>query len=449
MGGGAYLRFCLAILVGVTPTPVAVITPTTTTTAFTQTHMYVYILEFAAGFVKSLQEKKNYETTKHHRLVPSRWGAGRWCGVGVKNDKEEEDAPVHLLVIMLTFSHSFRLLQMEKSEEQIVKEREEEEEMELDGTRVVEPRNVAEKVSTRSKRPSGCARRKMAKARRAALTAGEGGQGGGESMAPPPPPPPSTTSVTPTTTRSAHSFPNPRGGKLKPRVLARTNTRVGTMTLETPSSFKRQRGTPGSGDTRPRKRVDEDIRPLPDEGNLVQFVYRDDTMGRFSAVDYSRVMEGFRNAIDELGGSLLLRIGSVTMKNGVMEAECHDEATKLWVEGFVGTLLEGTLKTITCEEARARAPLRTVGVWVREKTAPQAGKFFKSLSVQNGGLDTSRWCIRCANPRGGGHFLLIGMGEESHSRIQPPARIYYYTDLLSFTFDPPPPKGGASEGGGK
>jgi len=42
---------------------------------------------------------------------------------------------------------------------------------------------------------------------------------------------------------------------------------------------------------------------------------------------------------------------------------------------------------------------------------------------------------------GGLGFLLIAEDEESFQRIQPPAHIYYYTDLLDFTFEPPPPRG--------
>ncbi|XP_035713833.1 uncharacterized protein LOC110857253 isoform X2 [Folsomia candida] len=97
----------------------------------------------------------------------------------------------------------------------------------------------------------------------------------------------------------------------------------------------------------------------------------------------------------------------------------------------------------------AYAPPRTVGVWVREVMSPQSRQFLASLSAQNGRFDTSNWCIRHAAPCKGGHFLLIGMDEESHSRIQYPAKIYYYTDLLSFTFEPPPYQRGHPDGEAK
>jgi len=73
----------------------------------------------------------------------------------------------------------------------------------------------------------------------------------------------------------------------------------------------------------------------------VHFGYKDQGKGRISPSEFAETMDEIRKAIDELKGSLMVKMGVVKPTNCGIEAECHDEATRLWMEGLVKGLMGG------------------------------------------------------------------------------------------------------------
>jgi len=412
------------------------------------------------------------------RLVVIKGQGGRVMSTLFEGDCTRPPSPYSLILLLLLLGISLiktsvpLFLQMDKGrddermEEEVSREEEEllleDEDEGVDGVFLTPPppppsemnqgeqplsKEVPSKEGQPRKNLSGAQKRKRAKANRVAAAAAK--EGPKEGCPQEPTSGTSTGGVT-TPNRSAAPLITSPKGETKAGTYSRNVAPVmggdTGQSLEAPKSGKRDRGSPDSGNPRPRKRIPM-TRDLPKGALKVHFGYKDQGKGRVSATDYAGTMAEIRKAIDDLKGSLVVKLGGVKAKGCGFEAECHDEATRLWMEGLVEQLMGGIFRVRTGEEARV--PTRTVGVWVREPTPPSPGIFFPAISRHNGGMDTSRWRIRCAMPSRGGHFLLIAMDEESFRRIQPPAHIYYYTDLLDFTFEPPPPRGREQEGKGK
>lgn len=196
---------------------------------------------------------------------------------------------------------------------------------------------------------------------------------------------------------------------------------------------KRGRNTPPSTSDRPRKRPP--IRPPPSVGaRCVYFRKKEDPTERISPSELNIINGEFRAAIDALEGATLIKINGIRINSGFVEVQCEDETTAIWVEGEIERMNNNAYKVYPAEEVRV--PIRTVGAWIREPNPPRADNIFGTITKQNGGLDTSRWHLIKAIRKGPGHFVLMGMDEESVEKIKPPNKIYYYTDLLSFTFQP-------------
>ncbi len=253
----------------------------------------------------------------------------------------------------------------------------------------------------------------------------------------------------PSTSRSV-KFPSPSYNysklyRIPKRVIGRELNK-NEKSKEEPRNPKRGRGTPeeknkdGGNIKRVQTSIPMSYRSAAERALSVIVHPKDNIKGRISASEYACIQEELRGSIIKLNGTTQIRMGGLKLVGDRVIAECHDETTKLWVEGEISAINGGQFQTSDITDKVVR---RTVGVWVREKSRPKPDEFFPTITIQNSGLDTSDWTIIHCSSSNGGQFLLIRMNKASHDAIQPPKKVYYFTDVLNFSFEPPPP--GAEE----
>lgn len=208
-------------------------------------------------------------------------------------------------------------------------------------------------------------------------------------------------------------------------------SREKASTSETRMAHKRPNETasPDSGES-PAKRPKEN-----EEKNSwnVYFHYKiRDSNPRIRVEDLAHISAHFRNKIDELDGTFIVKMGGIRIYRGFGFIPCHDLDTSIWVQGVVKEMGKGAFALY--EEKDVRLPMMKVGMWIKEAVKPDPIRLFETISKQNGGLNTASWQMLSAQPTKGGHFLLVLMDEGSYQFIQPPYRIYYYEDRISFSF---------------
>jgi hypothetical protein len=196
-----------------------------------------------------------------------------------------------------------------------------------------------------------------------------------------------------------------------------------------PQGNKRGRhdGSPNSVDFPVKKRRDDSF--------VFFFNYAQVERGqRIRVEELSHISAHFRNEIDKLEGSFVVKMGGITIKRGYGRVQCDDPETFKWASSVVTTMANGAFKI--CTEEEVFYSTHTVGMFLRERARPDPAKLFPAISVMNGNFNTSKWRLQSAQPTKGGHFLLIEMDTESYGLIQPPAKLYYYEDRLSFKLNP-------------
>jgi hypothetical protein len=196
---------------------------------------------------------------------------------------------------------------------------------------------------------------------------------------------------------------------------------------------KRTRGSPDTDENvrQPAKRQ-LTFRDAAEKALKLVVGYSNASSGKVSATDYAVIQDELRRAIDELDGSTQLKIAGVHVIRGNLVISCHDEMTKLWVEGEIVKMSGNKFRVSDWVDV---GPQLKVRVWIRETASPLPSILFSRISKQNGNLDTSNWSIVHSEKSGSGYFLILKMDVASAEVIKPPARFYYYTDLLAFRVD--------------
>lgn len=222
----------------------------------------------------------------------------------------------------------------------------------------------------------------------------------------------------------------PKGLLLKRGILIPSASESSEKPAQDGEKGKRPRSTPASEERRPAKRPS--YRDVVQGEIKLQVVYSADGKGRITPTDYAALNQGLRSAIDKLDGSFCVKIAGVGTRGPHVVIRCHDAATRLWLESEVPKISEGKMKVIDYEDV----PLDCkVNVWVREPSPPIAQEIFTKISKQNGGLDTSNWLLVHSFRAGPGFVMVIRMDQSSWKVIQPPHKVYYYTDLLDFDLE--------------
>lgn len=189
----------------------------------------------------------------------------------------------------------------------------------------------------------------------------------------------------------------------------------------------RHDGSPNSVDFPVKRRKDDQL--------VIYFNFAQKERGsRVQVKDIGCISAHFRNEIDKLQGSLVVRMGGISIKRGYGRIQCDNMETFTWASGIVTTMGNGGFKI--CSEDEVFYSTHSVGMWIRERERPDPAFLFPAISKQNGGFDTSKWRLVSAQSTKGGQFLLVEMDAESYAAIQPPAKLYYYMDRLNFKFNP-------------
>jgi hypothetical protein len=237
--------------------------------------------------------------------------------------------------------------------------------------------------------------------------------------------------------RSAN-FPTPTSSSTSRIVTKVRRIDMAVITKEESTSEKlararekRERSTPVS-ERQPAKRRPT-YREMAGLALTVAVKYKDGRQGgRLSSAHVDAIRAGLRLAIDKIDGPSCLKIASIKNIYGALVIECHDDMTKLWVESEVEKLHGGLFVVVAWA---APSLNKKVKVWIRDAVPPRAETFFSKLSQQNMGFDTSNWLLAHTIKSGAGFVLFLRMDESGLDGIKPPAKLYYYTDLLRFDFE--------------
>lgn len=174
--------------------------------------------------------------------------------------------------------------------------------------------------------------------------------------------------------------------------------------------------------------VEEEQGPL-----MLYFHYKQrEKHPRIQVEDIAHILVKFRTEIDKLDGAFVVKMGGVRIHKGFAVAECHDQQTLEWITGVVTTMKGGAFEIVNEEDVKF--PTFKVGLLIKDRVRPNPSKFFPALSKLNGGLSTSLWRLKSAKQQKNGQLLLVEVDEASFKALQPPMKLYYYTDPIHLTF---------------